>query len=92
MKIYERRLLSAHALFACCCLFVVATPCAGGASDDAAASADEAASEPAAEAPQSDDKHEDVVDRLFAPLDDAVSDINRDINKGEDGSSSDSSP
>jgi hypothetical protein len=44
-----------------------------------------------AAAPTSDDagkqeiapQHEDIVDRVFAPLDDAVADINRDINEGD---------
>jgi thiosulfate dehydrogenase len=37
---------------------------------------------------RTDVKHEDVLDRVFAPLDNAVSDINRDMNKGDTGSTS----
>ncbi len=32
---------------------------------------------------QSEAKHEDLLDRVFSPLDKAVSDVNRDLNKGE---------
>ena len=32
---------------------------------------------------QTDAKPDDIVDRIFEPLDDAVSDINRDINKND---------
>ena len=35
---------------------------------------------------KADAQHEDVVDRAFAPLDDTVSDINRDLNDGADDS------
>ena len=31
---------------------------------------------------QSEAKHEDILDRVFSPLDKAVSDVNRDLNKG----------
>ena len=35
---------------------------------------------------QADVQHEDIIDRAFAPLDDTVSDINRDLNdKAGDG-------
>ena len=34
---------------------------------------------------KADAQHEDIVDRGFAPLDDTVSDINRDLNDGEGG-------
>jgi hypothetical protein len=33
--------------------------------------------------------HEDILDRVFAPLDKAVDDVNRDLNKGEDKSATD---
>jgi hypothetical protein len=29
---------------------------------------------------KADEQHEDIIDRMFAPLDDTVSDINRDLN------------
>jgi hypothetical protein len=34
-------------------------------------------------------EHEDILDRVFAPLDKAVDDVNRDLNKGEDKSATD---
>jgi|GEM_PF-2629265 len=40
-----------------------------------------AAAAPAEE--QTDAKPDDIVDRILSPLDDAVSDINRDLNKGD---------
>jgi hypothetical protein len=30
---------------------------------------------------KADEQHEDIIDRAFAPLDDTVSDINRDLNE-----------
>ncbi len=32
---------------------------------------------------QADAKPDDIIDRMFSPLDNAVSDINRDLNKGD---------
>ena len=32
---------------------------------------------------QTDAQPEDIIDRLFSPLDNAVTDINRDLNKGD---------
>jgi hypothetical protein len=40
---------------------------------------------------QNEGKHEDFLDRVFSPLDDAVSDINRGMNKGDDAASPDAS-
>jgi hypothetical protein len=37
---------------------------------------------------KADAQHEDIIDRVFAPLDDTVSDINRDLNDGSDDSAS----
>jgi hypothetical protein len=42
-------------------------------SDDTAATGDE----------PTDAKPTDIIDRMFSPLDNAVSDINRDLNKGD---------
>jgi len=36
--------------------------------------------------PPAKGQKEDIIDRVFSPLDDAVTDINRDINKKDDGS------
>lgn len=44
---------------------------------------DESASGSAPGAEQAETGHQDVIDRMFSPLDDAVSDINRDLNKGD---------
>ena len=40
---------------------------------------------------KADTQHEDIIDRAFSPLDRAVSDINRDLNKGGDGTVPESS-
>lgn len=37
---------------------------------------------------KADTQHEDIIDRALAPLDDTVSDINRDLNDGSDDSES----
>ena len=65
------------------CLLVLCTPLAASEPDANTESAATTASDDAGNQ-ASDPKHEDILDRMFAPLDDAVADINRDINEGDD--------
>jgi hypothetical protein len=64
------------------CLLVLCAPLAASEPDANTESATTAGSDDAGEQ-ESDPKHEDILDRMFAPLDDAVTDINRDINEGD---------
>ncbi len=64
------------------CLLVLCAPLAASEPDANTDSAATAASDDAGKQ-ESDPKHEDILDRIFAPLDDAVADINRDINEGD---------
>jgi hypothetical protein len=72
------------------CLPVLCTPLAASEPDGNMESADTAASDDAGKQ-EADPKQEDILDRVFSPLDNAVSDINRDLNKGDDTAAPDSS-
>lgn len=78
--------LSARAVVVCCCLLGTGVGPAVGESDsrEEPAGSDAAADTAGGEA-SGDAKHEDLLDRVFSPLDDAVSDINRSLNKGGTG-------
>ena len=75
-----------HKLFACsstgwlCLLFACATATAEQPAGNAEP-ADNTASTALPAEEQEDAQPQDIIDRLFAPLDNAVSDINRDLNK-----------
>jgi len=64
------------------CLLVACTPAAVDESAADTEPADTSASGSAPPGEQTDAKPQDIIDRMFSPLDDAVSDINRDLNKG----------
>lgn len=72
------------------CLLLFCAPLAASESDRNTESADTAASDDAGKQ-EADPKQEDILDLVFSPLDDAVSDINRDLNKGDDTAAPDSS-
>jgi hypothetical protein len=71
------------------CLLILCTPVVAGEANEPAQPVDNAASETPPVTTEADEKHEDIVDKIFSPLDDAVSDINRDINKEDDSASPD---
>ena len=78
-------------LAGCCCLFALAAASAVGNSPGDTEATDVPAGDAAPGVQQKEGKHEDLLDRVFSPLDDAVSDINRDINKDDDAASPDAS-
>ncbi len=65
-------------------MLVVFTPAEAGEFNQETEPHGEAAMETRPAKGPSEEKHEDVLDRVFSPLDNAVSDINRDLNKEED--------
>jgi len=77
--------LPAWTVAGCLCLLVACTPAAvddsGGNPEPAAG----AASDTVTPGEQAGAQPQDIIDRMFSPLDKAVSDINRDLNKGEAG-------
>lgn len=83
MKHRQTRSIFASAPVVWLCLLAFCNPAAGSETDTSAVAVDKAVAEPAHAEEQTDTQPEDVVDRIFAPLDDAVSDINRDINKDD---------
>lgn len=83
MKTSRRRFIAAKASAVYFCLLILCTPVTGSASDRDAEPADKAATATKHTIEKADVKHEDILDRAFSPLDKAVSDINRDINKGD---------
>jgi hypothetical protein len=72
------------------CLLLFCAPLGASESDGNMESADTAASDDAGKQ-ETDPKQEDILDRVFSPLDDAVSDINRDLNEGDDTATPDPS-
>lgn len=73
------------------CLLVLCAPVAAGESSADAQSSDRAVTDTADNRQKADEKQEDIIDRVFSPLDDAVSDINRDLNKDDDSPTPESS-
>jgi len=64
-------------------LLVLCAPVAASESDIDAHSTERAATDTAGNRQKADEKQEDILDRAFSPLDNVVSDINRDLNKGD---------
>jgi hypothetical protein len=64
----------------CVCLLVLCASAARGEPDTSPQSTERTAAEKGS---KEDEKQEDIIDRIFSPLDNAVSDINRDLNKGD---------
>jgi len=87
----RKKALFAGALAGCCCLFAVGAVSAVENAPGDAGSPGGPAGDAAPDEQQNEGKHEDFLDRVFSPLDDAVSDINRDMNKGDDSASPDAS-
>ena len=75
----------------CFCLLIICTPVASGESYGEAEPVDSSAADAQRDGEKTDVKHEDILDRVFSPLDRTVSDINRDINKDEDNADPDTS-
>lgn len=71
------------------CLTVLYLPVASGDSNGKAEPADKPATATRQPAENTDVKHEDILDRIFSPLDQGVSDINRDINAEDKGAEPD---
>lgn len=83
MRQHYRRSLFAWTAAGWLCLLVACTPATVDEPAGDAGPVDETVRGSAPGAEQADDKaHQDIIDRMFTPLDDAVSDINRDLNKG----------
>jgi hypothetical protein len=66
-----------------CLLVASCTTATVDESNGSAESANTPASDSAPPEDQVDAKPTDIIDRIFSPLDNAVSDINQDLNKGD---------
>jgi hypothetical protein len=75
----------------CWSLLAAAAATAGEESNGKSEAADNSTNDSRPGKEHSGAEHEDVLDRLFSPLDNAVSDINRDLNKGDSSSGNSSS-
>jgi len=75
----------------CFGLLVFCVPVAAIESDQEAEPAGQVSTDTGPPGEKSDVKGEDILDRVFSPLDNAVSDINRDINESGDKAAPDSS-
>ena len=84
MKDFRKQLVYAVALMSFCCLTAIAAPGADGNPDGADVSAGQVAGEHQGDDQPGEVQHEDLLDRVFSPLDEAVSDINRSLNKSDD--------
>ena len=73
----------ARAVVGCCCLLAGWVVSADEQSNGNVASPGKAGNDTARQQQHAGEKHEDILDRVFSPLDEAVSDINRDLNKGD---------
>jgi hypothetical protein len=65
------------------CLLVLCAPVVASESDTGSQSTERAVTDTADNRQKADEKQEDILDRVFSPLDNAVSDVNRDLNKGD---------
>jgi len=90
MKQQHKPSITAGAVAILLCLPGFSTPAAAGQAGNDAPPPSAGGTSGAAtqDAGQGEGQPEDVVDRFFAPLDNAVSDINRDLNQGDAGTSS----
>lgn len=91
MKIRCKKLLFDRVSSICFCLLVFCTPAAASESNGEPEPVNATVTDTQGDAEKTDVKHEDILDRAFSPLDRAVSDINRDLNKGEDSADTESS-
>jgi hypothetical protein len=67
----------------CLCLLFLCAPVAASESDAGAEAADDVVTDSADQQEKASAEHEDILDRAFSPLDEAVSDINRHLNEGD---------
>ena len=91
----HRKLLSAGTSAVFLSLLILFTAVAAGESpgresQGEAQPSDKTAADGKGDPEKTDVKHEDILDRAFLPLDRAVSDINRDINKEDDSAAPES--
>jgi len=91
IKISCKKLLFARVSRICFCLLVFSTPAAASESNGEPDPVSTTVTDTQGDGEKTDVKHEDILDRAFSPLDRAVSDINRDLNKGEDSADTESS-
>jgi hypothetical protein len=85
MKERRKKRLFARTSNICFSLLIICTPVAGSESTNGEAEpVDSSAADAQRDGEKTDVKHEDILDRVFSPLDRTVSDINRDINKDDD--------
>ena len=85
MKQHHKRSILAWTPAGWFCLLVACTPATVDDSAGNAEAADKAASASAPAEEQADAQPHDIIDRIFSPLDKAVSDINRDLNTDDAG-------
>ena len=76
--------LFAAAVLTCCCWFVVGQAWAADEAGKPTAPEADGEGDTTQQQSQSEKQPKDLLDRLFSPLDEAVSDINRDINKDDE--------
>jgi len=86
MKQCHRRAVLAWTVTGWFCLLVACTPMAVDETTGNTEPATATAGDTATSGEQADAKPQDIIDRMFSPLDEAVTDINRDLNKGDAGS------
>jgi hypothetical protein len=85
MKHRSCKPVSAQAAEMLLCVLFSNTPASG----DDSATGDAVAEDGASEEKQAETGTEDILDRMFSPLDNAVSDLNRDMNKGDSSADTD---
>ena len=85
------RLMFVRAFIICICLTVFCLPVAGSEFGREPDAADNAVTDTKRDKEKADVQHENIIDRAFAPLDNAVADINRDLNQRNDSAASGSS-
>jgi hypothetical protein len=68
-------------------ILVFCTPVMGNDAGESGQAVDKAAIGTAPNEEQTHAEPQDIIDRMLSPLDNAVSDINRDLNKGDAGAS-----
>jgi len=88
MNIRHKSLMFASAVSVCICLPVFYSPVASSESSGGAEPAGQDDASTRGDQENVDVQHENIIDRALAPLDNAISDINRDLNKGSDSAAS----
>ena len=83
MKTQYRKLIFSWGSVSLLCLLVPCTPATGVESGSDMETVDKSATAATPDEEQGSGKPQDIIDRMFSPLDNAVSDINRDLNKDD---------